>query len=235
MESWSVGFEGDDDVERHAGVRTEAPPAGRPLHVRMVSDYICPWCFVGLARMERLGEATPVELEPWAYNLRPGLPEEGLPRDEAYRDRHFPPGYRERLKETARQAGIEMIAPLVVANTFKAHMATEFAKEHGRSREFHRAVFEAYWERGQNIGEADVLCAIAEGCRLDPGALGQALADGRYEGTIEEQMAWARAAGLGGVPTFIFEEKFAVVGAQDYDVFADVARRIRSGALKAEG
>jgi len=46
---------------------------------------------------------------------------------------------------------------------------------------------------------------------------------------VEEQMAWARDAGLGGVPTFIFDEKFALVGAQDYQVFADVARRIRRG------
>lgn len=235
MESWSVGFEGDDDVERHAGVGTREPTAEPPLHVRMVSDYICPWCFVGLARIERLGEEFGVELEPWAYNLRPGVPAEGLPRDEAYRDRSFPPGYRERLQETARQAGIEMIAPPVVANTFKAHVATEFAKEHARTRELHRALFEAYWERGENIGEEDVLCAIAEGCGLDPGALREALSDGRYEKTVEEQMAWSRGVGLGGVPTFIFEERFAVVGAQDYDVFADVARRIKSGALKAEG
>ena len=235
MESWSVGFDGDDDVERHAGVGTHQPQAERPLGVRMVSDYICPWCFVGLARIERLAEEFDIELEAWAYNLRPGVPEEGLPRDVAYRDRSFPPGYRERLKETARQAGIEMIAPPVVANTFKAHMATEFAREQGRMREFHRAVFEAYWERGENIGEADVLCAVAEGCGLDAAALGEALADGRYEKTVEEQMAWARNVGLGGVPTFIFEEKFAVVGAQDYDVFADVARRIKSGALQAEG
>jgi predicted DsbA family dithiol-disulfide isomerase len=52
---------------------------------------------------------------------------------------------------------------------------------------------------------------------------------------VEEQMAWAGAAGLSGVPTFVFNEKFALVGAQDYEVFADVARRVQSGELKAEG
>jgi predicted DsbA family dithiol-disulfide isomerase len=234
MESWSVGFDGDEDVERHAAIGTEAPAKPR-LHVRMVSDYICPWCFVGLARIERLGHEFDLDLEAGAYNLRPGLPPEGLPRDEVYRNRQFPAGYRERLLNTAREAGIEMIAPPVVANTFKAHEATEFAADNGRLRPFHRAVFEAYWERGENIGQVDVLCRIAADCDLDAAALREALAEGRYASRVEEQMAWARDAGLGGVPTFIFEGRFALVGAQDYELFADVARRIRSGALKAEG
>jgi predicted DsbA family dithiol-disulfide isomerase len=186
-------------------------------------------------RVERLCREFGVELDVWAYNLRPGLPPQGLPRDEVYRDRSYPPGYVERLRQTAKESGIEMIAPPVVANTFKAHEATEFAAEHGRTAEFHRAVFAAYWERGENIGEVEVLCGLAAGCGLDPEALRLALADGRYRQRVEEQMAWARDAGLGGVPTVIFNERFAIVGAQDYEVFADVARRIQRGELKAEG
>ena len=157
-----------------------------------------------------------------------------MPRDEVYRGSRYPSGYLDRLRETARQAGIEMIAPPVVANTFKAHEATEFAKEGGGLPQFHRAVFAAYWERGENIGDEEVLCRLADECGLDGGALRAALADGRYAGRVEEQMGWARAAGLGGVPTFVFNEKFALVGAQEYEVFADVARRVQSGALKAE-
>ena len=183
-------------------------------------------------RVERLCREFGVELDVWAYNLRPGLPPQGLPRDEVYRDRSYPPGYVERMRQTAKESGIEMIAPPVVANTLKAHEATEFAREGGRLPQFHRAVFAAYWERGENIGEVDVLCAVAAGCGLDADGLRQALADGRYRQRVEEQMAWGRAAGLGGVPTVIFNDKFAVVGAQDYEVFADVAQRIAGGALR---
>lgn len=125
-----------------------------------------------------------------------------------------------------------MISPPLVANTFKAHEATEFAKEGGRLMEFHRAVFSAYWERGENIGDVEVLCRVASECGLDTEALRAALADGRYAKRVEEQMDWARTAGVGGVPTFVFNEKFALVGAQEYEVFADVARRIQSGALR---
>jgi len=135
----------------------------------------------------------------------------------------------------ARESGIEMIAPPVVANTFKAHQATEFAKDGGRLRQFHRAVFSACWERGENIGREDVRCRLAPAGGRDGDEWRAALADGRYAQRVEEQMAWARSAGLGGVPTFIFDEKFALVGAQDYQVFADVARRMQRGEPKAGG
>ncbi len=89
MESWSVGFDGDSDVERHAGVEAKQPAGGAqpPLRLRVVSDYICPWCFIGLVRAERLFGEFDVEFDAWAYNLRPGIPPEGLPRDEVYRGR----------------------------------------------------------------------------------------------------------------------------------------------------
>ncbi len=190
-------------------------------------------------RVERLCEEFDVEFDAWAFDLRPGLPPEGLPRDEVYREGRYPPGYLDRLREMARESGIQMIAPPVVANTRKAHEATEFAKEGGCLPQFHRGVFAAYWEKGENIGDENVLCRLARECGLDAERLQAALADGRYTQRVDEQMAWARDAGLGGVPTFVFSTgeggTFALVGAQDYEVFADVARRIQRGELKAKG
>ena len=189
-------------------------------------------------RVERLCEEFDVEFDAWAYDLRPGIPPEGLPREQVYRGSRYPAGYFDRLREMARESGIEMIAPPVVANTSKAHEATEFAKDGGRLRQFYHAVFSAYWERGENVGREDVLCRLAQECGLDGDELRAALADGRYAQRVEEQMAWARDAGLGGVPTFIFSvgaETFTLVGAQDYQVFADVARRMQRGGPKAEG
>ena len=183
-------------------------------------------------RVERLCEEFAVEFDVSAYDLRPGIPPQGLPRDEVYRGSRFPPGYLDRLRDMARQSGIEMIAPPVVANTRKAHEATEFAKDGGRLRRFHRAVFSAYWERGDNIGDADVLCRLAQDCGLDADVLRAALADGRYAQRVDEQIAWARDAGLGGVPTFIFDDRFTLVGAQEYNVFADIARRMQRGDPK---
>lgn len=186
-------------------------------------------------RVERLRDEFEVDFEPFAYDLKPGLPPEGLPREKAYAGRVYPEGYIDNMRQVAADSGIQMKRPPVIPNTRKAHEATEYARDNGRIWEFHRAAFKAYWEDERNIGDVDVLAEVASSCGLDATGLRDALADGRYSERIDEQIAWGRAAGVTGVPTTIFNERFAVVGAQDYLVFADIARRITSGKLKAEG
>ncbi len=182
-------------------------------------------------RVDRLQEEFDLQFDVCAFNLRPDVPAEGMPRDEASRGRVYPSGYLENMRQMARESGIEMKRPPLIPNTRKAHEATEFAREKGRLLQFHRAVFRAYWEDERDIGDSAVLCEIAAGCGLPAGELRQALADERYAATVQAQMDWSREAGVSGVPTVIFEERFAVVGAQDYEVFRDVAQRVTSGVL----
>lgn len=234
MESWSVGFGGDADVERHAGMTETAAPEREAIRVRMVSDYICPWCYVGLKRVEQLDREVGIELHVCAYDLRPGTPPGGIPRKEAYASRRYPPGYVENLLRVARDSGIDMKRPDLIPNTHKAHEATEFAREYGGIHCFHAAVFAAYFEDERNIGDIDVLCEIGASCELDSAALREALTDGRYAEAVDEQMNWGRAVGVSGVPTFVFNERFALSGAQDYAVFQSLAERIARGALKVE-
>ena len=186
-------------------------------------------------RAERLTSEFDVDFDVCAFDLTPGIPLEGLSREQVYAGRVYPSGYVDNMIQTARDAGIDMKRPSLIPNTRKAHEATEFAKDAGRLLAFHRAVFQAYWEREENIGDVEVLCRIGEASGLGANALREALNDGRYAAEVEEQIAWTRAAGITGVPTFIFEEKFALVGAQDYDVFRDVAQRVVQGRLRAEG
>jgi predicted DsbA family dithiol-disulfide isomerase len=234
MESWSVGFDGDSDVERHAGMAETAAPQREAIRIRMVSDYICPWCYVGLKRVEQLDREVGSELDVCAYDLRPGTPPEGIPRKEAYASRRYPPGYIENLLQVARDSGIDMKRPSLIPNTHKSHEATEFAREHGDLHRFHAAVFAAYFEDERNIGDVDVLCEIGAACGLDSEVLREALTDGRYVRAVDDQIEWGRTVGVSGVPTFVFNEKFALSGAQDYDVFQSLAQRIARGALKAE-
>ena len=233
MESWVVGFDGDQDVERHSGADTSAG-ADPPIRVRVVSDYICPWCYIGLIRVERLRQEFAIELDVCAYELRPGLPPEGMGRAEAYAGRRYPPQYIENLILLARQSGIDMKLPSHVPNTQKAHEATEFARDRGRLVTFHHAVFRAYWEEEQDIGSVDVLCQLAAGCGLPPNELRRTLSEGHYAARVRQQMEWSRTAGAKGVPTIIFNDRFTVVGAQDYAVFRDVASRIASGRLQTK-
>ncbi|HVP04123.1 MAG TPA: DsbA family oxidoreductase [Dehalococcoidia bacterium] len=230
-ESWGIGFDGDIDVERHAGIEVDAAPARPGIRLLVVSDYICPWCYIGFTRIEQLRAEFDVELSVGAYELRPGIPPEGIPRSEASKGRVYPPGYLDNLRDLAAASGIEMKRPPIVPNTRKAHEATEFAKEHGKLWEIHRALFHAYFEEERNLGDTDVVCEVAAGIGLDADELRRALEDRRYADEVEQQLAWARAAGVTGVPTVVFNEKFAVVGAQEYAVYSNVASRIASGKL----
>lgn len=182
-------------------------------------------------RVERLADEFALQFDVCAYDLRPDIPPEGLSRKLASAGRVYPPGYQDNMRQMALESGIEMKRPALIPNTHKAHEATEFAREAGKLLEFHRAAFKAYWTDERNIGDVAVLCEIASECGMDAEALRQALDDGRYAGEVQEQMEWARAVGVTGVPTVIFEEKFAVVGAQDYATFRDVASRVASGRI----
>jgi predicted DsbA family dithiol-disulfide isomerase len=188
-------------------------------------------------RVERLQEDFELEFDPCAFDLKPGIPPEGLSREQVYAGRVYPEGYVDNMRQMAAAGGIDMKRPPLIPNTRKAHEATEFAREHGHAGallDFHRAVFYAYWTEERNIGDVEVLCEVAASCRLDADALRGALADGRYATAVEDQMQWARDVGITGVPTVIYEGRFAVVGAQDYEVFLDVARRVLSHP-QAEG
>ena len=185
-------------------------------------------------RVERLQQEVDLELDIFAYDLKPGLPPEGIARKDASSGRSYPPGYIDNLIQTANDAGIDMKRPPLIPNTRKAHEATEFARETGQLQPFHRALFHAYFEAERNIGDIDVLCDIGTNCGLNATEMREALEDGRHAPVVASQMEWGRNVGVTGVPTYIFNEKFALVGAQDYTVFSDLAARIARGALKSE-
>ena len=185
-------------------------------------------------RVEHLGEEFELDFDPSAFDLKPGIPPEGLPREQVYAGRVYPEVYLDNMRQMAAGSGIVMKRPPLIPNTRKAHEATEFAREHRAPSvllDFHRAVFRSYWTEERDIGDIAVLCDVAASCGLDPGGLREALTDGRYAAAVEGQMQWARDAGVTGVPTIIYEGRFAVVGAQDYEVFLDVARCVISRPL----
>ncbi len=180
VDSWSLGF-GEKDTEAYAGLtpgrrwtpaapssrseqRPHERPAGEGLRVRIVADYICPWCYIGMARAERLARELPVVLEPWPYELMPHLPPGGLSRELAL-GRRYPRQYYERLGEQAREEGLSFRLPERLYNTHLAHQAALFAEAVGRGWEMHRALYCAYWGEGEDIGDRDVLCRLAEGLR----------------------------------------------------------------------
>jgi predicted DsbA family dithiol-disulfide isomerase len=222
-------------VERHAGIEEGVATQKPTIRINLVSDYICPWCYIGLARLEKLRPDYDIQLDTTAYELRPGMPPEGVSREEASKGRTYPEGYLDNLRATARDAGIELKRPPHIPSTLKAHEATEYVKEHGGDIwAFQRALFHAYFEEERNTGDIDVICEAAASVGVDANDLRVALQEGRYAGEVARQIQWARDVGVTGVPTVVFNEKFAIVGAQDELVFRDVAKRVAAGRLESD-
>jgi predicted DsbA family dithiol-disulfide isomerase len=138
----------------------------------------------------------------------------------------------ERLQEMAREAGMEMVTPEVIPNSRRALEASEYAREQGQHEPFHTLLFDKLYRDGQDIGRWEVLRAAAEEVNLDPDAMHRQTEAGNYQATVDAQIAQARALGITGVPTYIFDNRYAVVGAQPYEVFqqamAEMAREVET-------
>jgi predicted DsbA family dithiol-disulfide isomerase len=184
-------------------------------------------------RVEQLRDEFPLDVEWWPYELRPGTPPEGIPLERIAGRGGYTSQYLAYVEEEAARAGIRMKGRTVLSNSRPSLEAAEFAREAGRFEALHRALFRAYFEEGEDIGDEKVLARLASECGLDAGALVAALQEHRYERLVDEKVRWAYGQNLGGVPAFIFcpggssrEDGFVVVGAQEYDVFKDVTERI---------
>ncbi len=115
------------------------------------------------------------------------------------------------------------------SSSLLAHQAAEFAADHeggALAATFHRAVFEAYFEEMADIGEVETLARLAAGVGLPADRLREALTDGVYRERVDEAVAGARLAGVRSVPTFIFDEEYAIVGAQEYRAFEAVMHEL---------
>ncbi len=152
-----------------------------------------------------------------SYEIHPETPAGGVRLE-----RLFGPGYREMqigIALRCRELGLSFQPPEVLSNSRLAVEAAEFARDAGKHDVFHRAVLAAYFAQSLDIGDAEVLRGVAEEIGLDGGALADALATGRYAAMRAAAEDEARNLGVTGVPTFVFEGRSRVVGAQPLDYF----------------
>lgn len=193
------------------------------MRLDIYSDTICPWCYVGKRRLERALAMRPradITIQWRAFQLNPGMPPEGMSRREYLEVKFGGSDRAQRIYEAVRQAGAsEGIAFAFerirrTPNTFESHRLLRHALLHGRQAEVLEELFQAYFLRGEDIGDRGVLldCAVAAG--LDE-AEARRFLDGQdeLESTLAEDRL-ARRQGINGVPCFIFNGRFALSGAQ---------------------
>lgn len=203
---------------------TDAPANLRPrLIVDIVSDPVCPWCYVGLKSFQRARDRIAGEFQVLprirAYQLNPDTPEARVDR-EAYYAKKFPDeAQRARmvhaLKAAAAGAGFafDPLLPKHLPNTLKAHQLIRLAHYDGVQERLAEKLYAAYWERGEDIGDAEKLVAIAGDAGLDRDNARRDLADPKSAGEIRAEAEAFRQAGVTGVPTYIVNERTGFSGA----------------------
>lgn len=202
--------------------------AERALTIDVISDVVCPWCFIGRRRLgaalARLEAEEPQlhRVVSWhPFQLNPDLPREGIDRG-AYLAEKFGGQRRaaeiyDRVRAAGRTVGIEFAFEKIERqpNTFDAHRLISWAQAQGSAEEVVERLFRAYFLDGRFIGDREVLAAIAGDCGLSAEAARTYLASSEGAAAIAQMDQRVRELGVTGVPFFIFDGKVAVSGAQE--------------------
>lgn len=201
----------------------------------VISDSICPWCFVGKRRLEMAlpllaAEGLTFNVEWLPYQLNPDIPDEGLDRS-AYRAAKFgslakSEALDAQMVKTGAEVGLAFRYDLITRtpNTLASHVMLADARRAGGAAMQNIAVealFSAYFLEGRDIGRAEVLQEIAFKAGFDHGPSVDAAL---WELVQQEDMS-ARAAGISGVPSFLLDGHFLFSGAQPVDVIVLGLRR----------
>ena len=194
-----------------------------PLELIVVSDFVCPWCYLGLQEIEKIRREYDVELRFAPYLLDPSTPPEGKPRRPMTREGDAPTD----MEKRAEGLGIKFSrGRTMTSNSLLAHQAAEYAAEHDFEPAFHQAMFKAYFTDLRDIGTIETVVDIGSSVGMDAGELRSALEAGTYRQQVEDGLDWAREIGVSGVPTFVFDGQYGVVGAQEYSVFENMMNRL---------
>jgi predicted DsbA family dithiol-disulfide isomerase len=218
-------------------------PAPAPLTIDVVSDVVCPWCYLGKRRLEQAIAAVPdipvaVRFRP--YSLDPTVPPEGEDR-EAYIVRKFGSvkaldAAHQRLALFGSEAGIAYHFDRITRapNTLDAHRVVRWATEAGRGAEMVDRLFRAYFGEGRDVGDHGVLGELAGEVGLDGAVIARRLATDDDRDSVKAEIDEAYQIGVTGVPTFILGGKYGVVGAQSVAALTDAIRQVAE-KVKAEG
>lgn len=159
------------------------------------------------------------------YYLRPDTPPEGMDLPE-YVKSHMAET-KSRLKKMADAVGLPMVFAKRILNTRLAHETTEYARGKGKHLAFHKAVFDKFYGKGEDISRWDVLRDIALQVGLDADEMQQEVEAGKHTADVNAMVREAQNIGVTGVPTYVLDDRYAVVGAQPYEAFVQALEQIK--------
>lgn len=207
----------------------------KPLQIDIVSDVVCPWCYIGKRRIEdalALASDVPVDVHWRPFFLNSWIPREGISRDEyltakfgsvdAYK------GIAGRVVAAADEEGLSYRPDMVKRqpNTIDCHRLIHWAEATGKSADMKQRLMELYFRDGGDLTDVEVLVQAAADCGLDANEVRARLATDEDVALISAQAQEAADKGISGVPTFVFAQKYAVSGAQPAEQLARAIRQV---------
>lgn len=207
------------------------------MQLDVISDTVCPWCYIGKKRLDKAVSAwdrKDVEIAiSWRpYQLDATIPPEGVDRQKYY-ERKFG---SERAKEAGKmiselgeKEGINFAFDQIKRspNTLDSHRLVRWAGSAGLQMEAVELLFKRYFEEGEDVGKAEVLIEVASDIGMDVDLVKELLTSDADRKQVEYEDHMAREMGVTGVPCFLFENKFSVVGAQDVETLTKVFSRVQ--------
>jgi len=211
--------------------------------IDIISDPICPWCYIGKTRLDRALEANPdhdIIIEWHPFQLNPTMPAEGMDRRE-YLETKF--GGQEgaikvygQIDATARENGLDLNFGGIkrTPNTVDAHRLILWAGIEGKQNAVVDRLFKAYFKEGRDISEHSVLVRIADAAGMDGDAIRKLLEGDADKEDIRTRDTKSRQSGVQGVPCFVIDNHYVVNGAQPTEMWDSVIKEITEKAKAAE-
>ena len=213
----------------------------RPIRIDVVSDVVCPWCFIGKHRLEKalaLASDVPVEVHYRPYYLNEWIPAAGMSREEYLTTKFGSPekykGIASRVQAAAAAEGLVYAVEKMSRqpNTRDAHRLIRWAEGIGKAPEMKQRLMDLYFTEGADLSNEAVLVQAAADVGLDPEDVRAALDSDKDIAEIEQEVNAAKEAGIQGVPCFILDGKYAISGAQAPEALAEAIQQISAQAAE---
>ena len=193
------------------------------IKIRMFSDYICPFCYLGKAIIDKLKNRFDIELELVGIEIHPETPICGVDlrkyisqTNEMY----------EHLRNRGREYGLNFCDVRVLPNSKRSLIVGEYSRKMGKNEEFTDTIFKAYFEDCLDIGNDEVIISLAKKIGMTKKDVENALEDPLLQKNYANNMAEAKKRNITGVPTFIINDEYTIVGAQPEQTFVELFEKI---------
>ncbi len=206
------------------------------MKVDIWSDTRCPFCFIGKRNFEKalheFSQNDKVEVNWHSFQLDPNMKTDLTKNHYEYLSevKGFPiqqiMQMHENLIQSGKNAGIDFnFDEVKVSNSFKSQMLVQFAKEKGKADEVEELLFEAYFKLGKDIDDVEVLSEIGEKLGFTKEEISKAVQSEELSELVNNDISEASNLGIRGVPFFVFNQKYAISGAQPTHLFSEVLEK----------